>query len=148
MATNPQIAQGTLNRVRASVVIPNYPTLNINSSHMGRDLLSLEFDEDFSEQIPTATGIVNSPAPYVMATCSINLLRSQALANAWIQQVETYALIGRIVIHSDTSAFPKRHVHNCSVLKANPGRMDGLNPTVDLVIRGVFYVNNNLWNLV
>jgi hypothetical protein len=145
---NPQIPQGTLNRVRASVIIPAFSTLNVNSSHMGKGFVDLVWEEDFGDQIDTGTGIVNSPAPYVRGTCTINILRTQALAGQWQAQADATSIIGRIVVHPDSTVYPKQTVHNCQVLKASPGKMDGLNPTIDVVIRGVRFVNDNLWQML
>ena len=148
MATNPMIAQGSLNKVRANIVVPGFTALNITVSYLGDDGFSLDMDEDFVDQIKTQTGLVNSPEPYVEATCTINLLRTQNLSLAWMQQAEATAQIGRIVVHSDSAAFTKRTIHNCSILKVQPGRMNGTTPTVDVTLRGVYYVNNDMWNLV
>jgi hypothetical protein len=148
MAVNPQTSQGNLNRVRSSVIIPAFPTLNVNSSHMGKGFLDLVWDEAFGDQIETGTGVVNSPAPYVKGTCTINLLRSQALSASWQSQVDATSIIGRIVVHPDSTVYPAQTLHDCQILHASPGRMDGLNPTIDVVISGVRYVNNSLWNMV
>lgn len=145
--TNPMVAQGSLNKVRAHIVVPAYPTLNISPSYMGDDGFTLDIDEDMVRQIKTMTGLVNSPEPYVEATCTINLLRTQALSLQWMQQAENTAQIGRIVAHSDSAAFTGRTVHNCSILKVQPGRMNGSTATVDAIIRGVYYVNNSMWSL-
>lgn len=148
MATNPMVPQGSLNKVRAHIVVPNYPTLNISPDYMGDDGFSLDIDEDMIRQIKTQTGLVNSPEPYVEATCTINLLRTQALSLQWMQQAENTVMIGRIAVHSDSAAFTARTVHNCSILKVQPGHMNGSTPTVNLILRGVYYVNNAMWSLV
>ena len=148
MATNPMVPQGSLNKVRAHIVVPNYPTLNVSPSYMGDDGFSLDIDEDMVRQIKTQTGLVNSPEPYVEATCTVNLLRTQSLSLQWMQQAENTVMVGRIVVHPDSAAFTARTVHNCSVLKVQPGRMNGSTPTVDLILRGVYYVNNAMWSLV
>ncbi len=147
MATNPMVPQGSLNKVRAHIVVPNYPTLNISPSYLGDDGFSLDLDEDAVRQLKTATGLVNSPEVFVEATCTINLLRTQNLSLQWMQQMENTAQIGRIVAHSDSAAFTGRTVHNCSILKVQPGRMNGTTATVDVTIRGVYYVNNSMWSL-
>ncbi len=147
MATNPMVPQGSLNKVRAHIVVPNFPTLNVSPSYMGEDGFSLEMDEDFVRQIKTQTGLVNSPEVFVEATCTINLLRTQALSLQWMQQAENTAQIGRIVAHSDSAAFTGRTVHNCSILKVVPGRMNGTTATVDATLRGAYYVNNSMWSL-
>ncbi len=147
MATNPIVQQGTLNRVRASVVVPSYTNLNIDSSHMSRKFVTVTFDEDFVDQPMTATGIVNSPAPYVMATISVGILRTQSLSASWFTQAQTQSVLGRITVHPDTTTFPQITAYNCSILRLEPGAQDGTDPTVDLTIRGIFYPNSDLWNL-
>ena len=146
MATNPLINLGNLNRVRASVVFPSYTALNITSSQMGRRFVSLTYDEDFVQQIQQGVGIINSPEPYVFATITCDILRTLPLAQAFITQVESTSVLGTVYVHSDTSSFPRRAVHNASVLKADPGAFDGVNGVLALTIRGIFYPNNDLWN--
>ncbi len=148
MATNPMVPQGSLNKVRAHIVVPNYPTLNVSPSYMGEDMFTLDIEDDAVRQPKTATGLVNSPEPFVVATCIINLLRTQALSVQWLMQLKSNAMIGRIVAHSDSAAFTAQTVHNCSILKVQPGRMNGTNPTVDAIIRGEYFVNDDMWSLV
>jgi hypothetical protein len=140
------VPQGVLNRVRASVIVPQYTSLNINSSHMSQKMLTGTPEEDFTEQPMTAVGVVNAPNPYVKYTVNVGILRTQALAYAWLQQAQTTVMVGRIVIHSDTSAFPQIRIHNASIIKIDPGAYDGRDPVVDLTLRGVFYVNNDMWS--
>lgn len=147
MATNPLIQQGTLNRVRCSVVVPNYSGLNITSSYMGQAFATISFAEPFSELIPTATGAVTSPEPYVIATIGVDLLRTQALALSWLAQAGTQSDLGPVTIHSDTAAFPEITIDNAVIQSIEPGAYDGKNPVVRLSIKGVYYINNNLWSL-
>lgn len=81
---NPQVPQGTLNRVRCSIIVPSYPALNITASYMSKSFATINFSGSFTELIPTATGGVASPEPYVMATVSVGLLRTQALSASWL----------------------------------------------------------------
>lgn len=146
MATNPLIAQGTLNRVRCHIVVPALTALNITASYMVKNFATISFDDAFSDQIPTGTGIVNSPAPYVLASISVGLIRTQSLALAWLNQVNATAILGDVVVHSDTAAFPSITVNNASILHIQPGPYDGMDPTVQLALRGIYYTNNDLWN--
>lgn len=147
MATNPLVQQGTLNRVRGQVVVPNFTNLNITAPYMGKSMLRLALEGNFTDQIPTATGVVNSPEPYVMATCTVGLLRTQALSGQWLAQAINYSVIGPIQVYSDSSAFPLANLDNCSIYQLDPGAFDGQDPVVRLILRGTFYLNNNLWNL-
>ena len=148
MATgNPLIPQGLLNRVRGSVVIPAFPNLNITASYVALDGISLDIDDDGTDQLKTMTGIVNSPSPYVMATVTVHVLKTQALGEAWAQQFQSNGQIGRVVVHTDTPVLTQYRVHNCSLLKPQPGAMNGTNPSLILTIRGTYNVNDYIWSL-
>lgn len=148
MATNPQVSQGTLNKVRASVVVPSYTSLNIDSSHMSKKFVTAAPDGDATMQYETATGVVNSPDPYVMYTVTVGVLRTQNLSSSWQTQLQTQTAIGRVIVHPDSTAFPTITLYNASILKVEPGPFDGSDPTVDITIRGVVQVNSDLWNFV
>ena len=148
MATgNPLVPQGLLNRVRGSIVIPAFPNLNITAAYLALDGISLDIDDDGTDQPKTMTGIVNSPAPYVMATVTAHILKTQALGEAWAQQFQSNGQIGRVVVHTDTSALTQYRVHNCSLLKPQPGAMNGTNASLVLTIRGTYNVNDYVWSL-
>jgi hypothetical protein len=144
---NPLIAQGTLNRLKSSVTIPGNSSLNITSSYMGKQFVTVTFDGDFDKLIETATGAVTSPEPYVMATVSISLLRTQGLSGAWVAQAQASSDIGNVSIFPDSAAFPEIDLVNCVIQHIDPGAYDGLDPAVKLTLRGVFYINNNNWAL-
>ena len=148
MATgNPLVPQGLLNRVRGSLVIPAFPNLNITAPYVAEEGISLDIDEDGTDQLKTMTGIVNSPAPYVMATATIHVLKTQALGESWAQQFQSNGQIGRVVIHTDTAALSQYRLHNCSILKPQPGAMNGKNASLILTIRGVYNINDYIWSL-
>lgn len=147
MATNPLVTQGTLNRVRCSIIVPNYTTMNIASYNMGKTYATIEFDTDYVHQHETATGVVNSPEPYVMATISVGILRTQALADVWLTQAQTTSVLGPVTIHSDTSAFSAIPLTDAVIRKLDPGAFDGTDPVAKLTLRGVFYINNDLWTM-
>ena len=147
MATHPLVQQGTLNRVRCSVVVPNFTNLNITSPYMGKSFARLAFEGDFAGLIGTATGAVSSTEPYVFGNITVGLLRTQALSGQWLQQVQQFSVIGPVTIYSDSAAFPPIPLDNCVVNQIDPGAFDGTDPVVRLVLRGVFYANSDLWNV-
>ena len=144
---NPLVPQGLLNRVRGSVVFPAFSTLNVTAPYLAVEGISLDIDEDGTEQLKTITGIVNSPAAYVLATATIHILKTQALGESWAQQFQSNSQIGRMVIHTDSSALSQYRIHNCSLLKPQPGAMNGTNPSLILTIRGTYNVNDYIWSL-
>ena len=85
---NPLISQGTINRLRASVVIPSNTALNVTPSYLGKAALRLAFIGPVTTSIGTLTGVVQSPEPYMEFNLTMHLLKSQAFANAWKMQIE------------------------------------------------------------
>lgn len=143
---NPYLTAGPLNRVRCHVVIPGTPTLNITPEFMGKSFARIEFEGDWTQQIETATGVVDSPEPYVMATITVGLLRSQALAASWMAQGQSYTVLGDVTIYPDTSVFPSLTINSTAIRAIDPGAFDGTDPVVRLTLRGSFNINSQLWS--
>lgn len=143
---NPYLAAGPLNRVRVHIVVPAIPTLNITPQFMSRDYANIEFEGDFTSQIEVGTGVVNSPEPYVMATITCGLLRSQGLSAAWLAQAQNSTILGDVTIYSDTSAWPPITLNDTAVRMLQPGAFNGQNPIVPLSLRGTFLINSSLWS--
>jgi hypothetical protein len=142
---NPGIARGVLNRVRCSVVVPNFPALNIIPANMGRALARISFSDNLVNQIPTGTGLVNSPEPYIRATITIALLRTQQISASWWSQILADSNIQDATIYSDTSTFPPIALQDVVASHVDPGPFDGTNPDFQLVLAGALPVNNNMW---
>jgi hypothetical protein len=145
LGLNPIPAQGNLNRVITHIVVTDFPGLSVTAPYMSKEMAIFSWEEDFTDQIGTATGIVNSPAPYVMGQIVVNLLRSQSLSNLWIAQAQVNSYLGSITAYSDSTAFTPLALTNASILRMDPGPFDGTNPTVKATIKGTFYLNSVLW---
>ncbi len=145
VGANPLIDQGMLNRVLTNVVVTLLPQLSVTSPYMAKSQAQITFDDDFVDQIGSATGVVNSPAPYIMGSLVINLLRSQAVSGLWIAQSQVQSVIGPVIAYPDSTAFPPVALANCSIKHIDPGAYDGQDPTVKVTVRGVFYTNAALW---
>lgn len=148
MPTNPLVQQGTLNRLRCSVVVPSETTLNITSSYMGSSFASVSFSEPFAELIGTATGAVTSPEPYVFGTISVGVLKTQALAAQWVSQAQTESAIGQVTIYPDSASYPATTLDNCVIQSIEPAAFDGKDPVVRVTLRGVYYLNSDLWSVL
>jgi hypothetical protein len=143
---NPLATQGNLNRIITQVVVAQYGQLNVNAGYMSKGQAILTLEGPFVEQIGTATGLVNSPMPYVFGQVVINLMRSQALANAWILQAQVNSYLGPVEVWPDSTAFAPITLTNASITAFDPGAFDGQDPTVRVTVRGTYYVNNSLWS--
>ena len=141
----PLTTQGLLNRVLTHIVVPGFPQLSVSAQYMSKSMAVPTFDGPFVDQIPTATGVVNSPAPYVMGQIVVNLLRSQALCTLWIAQAQIESTLGDVVAYSDSTVFPPITLNNTSIIDIDPGAFDGSDPTTKITLKGVFLTNADLW---
>jgi hypothetical protein len=145
MAINTQLQQGTLNRLLTQLTLSSYPALNVVSGNFSKSFMRATLEGPFTTQIETATGVVNSPEPYCMASFDFGILRTQATAGAWISQVQVGTVIGTAIGYGDSSVFPSIQLVNCSVQALDPGGWDGMDPTIAITLRGLFYLNSGSW---
>lgn len=147
MASNPQVPQGTLNRLRASIVWTSFPELNVSASYLTPEAITLGFDGDITQFLPTLVGVVPSPEPYMMANFVAHLVKSTALANFYKRQWELNALIGEGVIRPDASQLEPFQVTNCSIMGVRELDFSGRSPQMAVSFRGTYYINSSLWNI-
>ena len=144
---SPLIPQGTLNRLRGSVVFGSNPTLNVTAPYLAKQAISIAFEGDAGLLIPTLTGGVTSPEPYQMATITINLLKSQALSNVYKAQIEANVNVGDIAVIADSASLSDYELTNCIIKGVRDITFDGDVAGFVVTITGIYNVNGNLWNL-
>lgn len=144
---NPLIAQGSLNRVRASVTIPSFPTLNVTASYLGSEGISMAKNGEITTQIRTLTGLVNSPEPYVPVLLTIHLLRSQNLAQLYEIQMQDNSVLGDLYVTPDSSALNDYTIFNGSIVGVQEQRFNGTDAGYTITIGGYQAINNSLFNL-
>lgn len=143
------ISQGTLNLVRASVIVPSYSNLSITPEYMNKEMAHLDFVSDATNQYETGTGLVNSPQPYVKATLSVAILKTQSLAAAWFAQFQLQTILGTISVHPDVDssvAWPVIRMHTCALMKPQPGKFNGTDAGLVLTISGLINANSALFS--
>jgi hypothetical protein len=143
---NPLIAQGTLNRIRGAFQVVDTPSLNATAPYLGKEGISLSLDGESTLYIPTMTGAVTSPEPYMMVTVRLHLLRTQGLASQYKTQMESLSTIGRCVVTPDASTLPVYTLENCSIEGVDEMPMNGTDAGFNVRIRGYYTINNNLFN--
>lgn len=142
---NPLVAQGTLNRLRASVFVVDSPELNVSASFTGEGGISLALEGDAVAMIGTMTGRVTSPEPYMNATVSMTLLKTQGLSDLYKQRIESDARIGDVNVTPDSSAHSDYYLTNCAIIAVREMSMAGKDPAYNVVIGGTYNINESLW---
>ncbi len=147
MAT--KVSQGTLNLIRSSLVVPSYTNLSITPEYMDKEMLGIQFDDDGTLQYDTATGIVNSPQPYVKATVTCTILKTQGLSALWFEQFQSQTVLGTVIVHPDddpSTGWPVIRVHSTALLRPQPGKFNGTDPGVVLTMTGKVNANSSLFS--
>lgn len=147
MASNPLVSQGVLNRVRGSIVIPNFPSLNVTASYLGEQGISLSRTGSVTTFLPTMTGQATSLEPYQPITLSVNLLRTQGLAALYEAQILLSSLLGDITVYTDSSTLPEYLLRNTGIENVGPLSFAGKDAGYVVTIGGFIIVNNNLFDL-
>lgn len=139
-------ALGTLNRALTHITLASYPALNIGAQNMGKTYARLNPEGDFAALLEVGAGAVASPEPYVMAAISVGVLKTQALGSAWLTQAMTTSYLGTMTVYPDSTAFPPITLSSCVIRSLDPDAYDGTDPVIKLMLRGVWYINQNMWS--
>lgn len=147
MASNPLIPQGTINRLRGSVSFTDLSQFNIVAGNLGKGAISIEWGGPGTDMLPQLTGAVPSPSPYILGTTSIELLKTQALANSFKTRIEQDTTMGQIVVRLDSAPLSPYTFENCAIVV--PGgdlNAGGESAAYKLTIVGTYYINATLYN--
>jgi hypothetical protein len=146
MAGNPLIDQGTLNRLRATMTVPNNTQLNVTPAFLGTRGISVRMEGQVTRTLPTMAGTVTSPEPYQLVTVEVHLLKSQALAATYKALIENLSTIGPTTVRPDAVTLPDYTFQNCSVVNTQPTAFDGADAEFMVTIQGYYPLNASLWN--
>jgi hypothetical protein len=145
---NPLIAQGSLNRLRGSVIITNLPQLTVTASYLGKAGISLSIEGKSTDYIETMAGAVTSPKILMMVTVSVALLKTQALASQYQAQMQSDARIGPVTIKADALTLSDYDLNNCTISSVREMSFAGEDPVYMTTLEGYWLVNSALWDAV
>ena len=140
------VAQGSLNRLRASLVWTTNPSLNVVSAYLGREGIRLSLEGNATDYLPTMIGAVPSPAPYQIATVTINLIKSQQLANLYKNQFETDTLLGDLTVRPDAVSLGLYTINNAVLESVREMTFAGEDPTFVVTCKGYYLTNAAYFN--
>ncbi len=146
MASNPLVTQGTLNRVLATVSWPSFPSLNVTLPYLGKEGITLTLQGEATTMIPTLSGAVTSPEPYMMIELSMHLLRTQPLGAAYKAQMELSTPLGDGVVRPDSTSLPPYDIFNCAITGVQSLKFAGEDPGFMVTVRGYYVLNSSLFS--
>jgi hypothetical protein len=144
---NPRPNLGTINRLRASIMIPDHPELNVSASGLTKAGIRLAFEGDAAQQLPQMVGMVISQEPYMKANIAIGLVKTSPLVALWKARMELDSRIGDVTFISDTTAIPAYVISNVTIQSVEGIDASGASADYPLMISGTYFINSNLFNL-
>jgi hypothetical protein len=143
---NPLIDQGVLNRIRASVVFPSFPQLNITSPYLAKEGIRLALEGNATDYFGTMTGAVPSPAPYQLCTLTLNLIKSQPLSNIYKAQFESTCILGPASVRPDATSLGIYQLYSVVLETVREMTFAGEDPIWSVTARGYYLVNSSLFD--
>ena len=141
----PNIPQGVINRLKASVTFPSNPSLNVTPAFLGREMIRLAPEGEITTFLPTATGAAISPEPYQMVTITINLSKAQGLAQLYENQLKSNSQLGTATVRPDSTTLGPFTISNCAIGNVEPLQFNGETIAYNVTIRGYRPLNDALW---
>lgn len=143
---NPNVPQGTLNRLLASVSWTQHPELNVTAPFLNNGGITFSRDGEATVFLPTQTGVVTSANPFQMVTVQLPLLKTQGLAAQYEKQLQSASLIGPGVVRPDVSeGIGAFDILNCAIETIRELNFSGGDAGYNVIIKGYMNVNNGLW---
>lgn len=145
---SPNVPQGTLNRLKASLIPADFPQLIVTASYLDKDGIGVTFEGASGTSYGTMTGTVTSPEPYMMATALVRLVRTQSLADAYKRQMEESVLLGDVTVRPDvqSAGISPFQFMNCQIINVGELQFNGQNVGFGVSIQGYWPLNANLWD--
>jgi hypothetical protein len=140
------VDQGTLNRIRASVVWPSYPELNVTSPYLAKEGIRLSLEGNATDYFGTMTGAVPSPAPYQICTLTLALVKSQPLANLYKSQFELDCLLGLCTVRPDSTTLGIYQLNNVVLESVREMSFAGEEAAWIVTTKGYYLTNAFLFN--
>lgn len=142
---NPYVPQGTLNRALTSLSVIDIPELNVTTGYFAEQLAVINFEDRISDYIPTTAGAVPSPRLVQFVTVRAYLNKAQGLAAQWEQQRLTNAILGDVVVVTDSNTLPVYYLQNCILENVDSLNLNGTSADFSISIRGTYPVNADLF---
>lgn len=143
---NKLVSQGTINKLRASIVLTDNPQLNITSPYLTKDGISISLEGESTTVLQTLTGFTTSPEPYQVARITAHLVKAIPLANQWKLQMENTTLIGDFTVRPDAAALSPYQLSNGVISGVSPLSFSGNEASFTITLMGIYYINSNLFN--
>jgi len=142
-----QIVKGFLNRAAVALNVTEDPTLNINADDLDESMISYAPQGTASDMLPTATGVIASPVPFMAITISFKLVKTSAVCQRYLAKLGSSTFFGPCVLTPDASNLPKITVQNVMMATQESTTFSGKEPAIGFTLQGYIAINNDLFGV-
>ena len=139
------IVKGFLNRAAVSMRVINEPTLNIYADQLSEEMISFSPQGAASDMLPTATGVIASPIPYMTVTIAFKIVKTSGLAQLYLNKLGSRTFFGDVELTTDSSALQKITINNVMLAGVDTVAMNGKDASVGFTLQGYLPINNDLF---
>lgn len=129
---------------KQSVTVLEHPNLNVTMPYLGKAGLEISDDTETTITTQVMAVIVQSPNVIVTSTLTINLLKTTAVARAWLDQKGRMSAIGDIVVTFNTDNLKEITLKNCAISTTGSQSGAGDSAEIQITIKGGLEVNREL----
>ena len=141
------IVQGSVNKARVSLNFTSNPQLNADADAFGDDMVSISYGGEITTMLPTATGVVGSPNPYMEVTLSFKIVKTHPLCARMLAQIASNSNIGNVVVTPDSNALARETYQNGFFNTFESRSYAGKEPTVGFTIKAYYPINNDIYGV-
>lgn len=139
---------GVITRLRASLIFPSNPSLNIPANALGEEGITIEPEGGGGELLGQMTGAVVSLSPYVRVRISFGVLRTLSIGTVWYERWLKNSAVGDINGTPVTSVAPTHNVQNAIISSVGRIAENGSSAELPIVLTGTMIVNSDMWSAV
>jgi len=137
-----RIFLGNLNKAQVAIRFANFPLLNITAESLGDGMVSVASSGEITPMLPTATGLVASPAPFIQHTVNFSIVKTNPLAQLMLDTIRSNSMLGQIEITTDSTSLAKQVYENAVFQTYDTFTYNGKEPAIGFSI-GCYEATNN-----
>lgn len=140
-----RIFLGNLNKAQVAIRFAEYPLLNITAEALGDSMVTVSSSGEITPMLPTATGLVASPAPFVQHTVSFAIVKTNPLCQLLIDTINSNSMLGTIEVTTDSTTLNKQTYENAVFQTFDTFQFDGKTAAQGFTIGCYQQVNSSLF---
>lgn len=135
-----------INRLLSHINCIDRAYMNVGPTDLTEEGIIYNPEENAVLPLKGMTGIVNSPNPYWTVRVTVNIIKSSPAVTTWLDAVNTKAVIGKVILYSDSDSMKSIEINNCAIQKIGTVNFNGTTLGVPFEIVGSQIINQNIWD--